>query len=120
MVMVLKLKGSSIIEVVVAIFIISLSIALSGVLFNNVFSSSDRLLKQRAWYDVNQMLCQAELSKDTEAFIIEKNHYTLSKQAQMIDESKGLWRLQIEARQINEKVLAIRRIYLEIPTPDED
>ncbi|MBR8534936.1 hypothetical protein KDU71_05135 [Carboxylicivirga sediminis] len=115
----MTVKGSSIIEVVVAIFIISMSIALSGVLFNTVFSSSDRLLKQRAWYDTNHLVNEVITTKNTEPLILEKQLYTVSKQTQLMDEAKGLWLIQINATQGEDKLLASRRLYIEIPVNED-
>ena len=115
-----KIKGNSIIEVVVAIFIISMTIALSGVLFNNVFSSSDRMLKQRAWYEVNRLLSETLSTKNTEALLLEQDHYTVTKQSQIVDEAKGLWLIVFEAREPDEKLLVARKVYLEIPLVNEN
>jgi Tfp pilus assembly protein PilV len=92
-----KIRGSSIIEVVIALFIISISIALTGSLFTKVFQSSKRVLQQKAWYDLNEWSNQVKLTKDIKESIFVKDVYSLEKNALLIDESKGLWQVNMIA-----------------------
>ena len=114
MVKVRKVKGSSIIEVVVGLFIISLSIALTGVLFAKLFNSSSRMLKQRVWHHVNQVANDVHLNQNVEALAVDHKNYTIARQTELIDEKKGLWKIRIVAHDKQEQELVSRRFIMEI------
>jgi len=110
----IKIKGSSIMEVVTALVIISLSIAFTGVLFARVFGNSNRLLQQKAWFVVNEMGNKALLNKEIEEGEVTYESFFVKKKSFVIDEAKGLWLLEFEAHQLDGKQLTKRRILLEL------
>ncbi len=92
-----RLKGGSLAEVMVALVIISLSIALSGTFMGNLFDSSNRMLKLKAWYAVNIWRNEILLSGDIEATEIDASGYRLVKTSALVNDEKGLWLIQIVA-----------------------
>lgn len=101
------------IEVVVAMFIISMSISLTATLFASVFGSSQQYLKQQAWFAMNQWVndCRklrdtSPLSKDFDVFVLEKT---------VVEENAaaGLWQIKFEAFSPQGKLLVYRTILLE-------
>lgn len=109
-----RVRGNSIIEVVVAILLISLSMALSGVLFASLFNSSERVLKQRAWYEVSQIAHHTRWTADMEAVVVEKQGVQIQKKTERLDEDKGIWLVIIQAMDTQQKHLAQRRFLMQI------
>jgi hypothetical protein len=115
-----RVKGSSILEVVVGIFIISLSLALTGSLFAQVFASSDRMLKQKAWFAENKIGNEVVLSENTETETIEYPSFTIIKTGEPVDQKKELWMIKIEAFDSNKKMIISRRFLLKKETTDQE
>lgn len=109
-----RLKGSSLMEVITAMVIISLSLALTGVLFANVFNSSERMLRQQAWFIMNNISNKAVINKDITESEIDSNAIIVKKKSFAIDEENGLWLVVVEAEDRAGKVLARRRVLIEI------
>jgi hypothetical protein len=109
-----RLKGSSIIEVVTGLFIISLSIALTGVLFANVFDSSGRMLKQQAWFATNEWRSQVLLTGNIVSEEIDKGYYIINKESALVDETKGLWMINIEAFKPEGDILTSCKFFMEV------
>lgn len=109
-----RLKGSSLMEVITAMVIISLSLALTGVLFANVFNSSERMLRQQAWFIMNNISNKAVINKDITESEIDSNAIIVKKKSFAFDEKNGLWLVVIEAEDRAGKVLARRRVLIEI------
>ncbi len=120
-----RVKGSSLIEVVVGLFIISLSIALAGTLFAQVFDSSKRIITQKAWYDVNMWRSQVYLTNSIESEEKAKKVYRLIKHCELQNENKGLWLVNIKAvkessglETLDNDELVSVRFYIEIEPED--
>jgi hypothetical protein len=108
-----RLKGSSLMEVVTAMVIISLSIALTGVLFANVFNSSKRMLKQQAWFKLNEIGNITFINKDITEIEIELSPLVIKKKSIVIDKERGLWLVVLEAQDQTGEVLTRRRLFIE-------
>ena len=100
-------------EVVTAMVIISLSIALTGALFANVFNSSHRMLQQQAWFMMNKIGNTALINKDIADAEIERSTLIFRKKSFAIDKDKGLWLVVFEAEDKTGKILARRRLLVE-------
>jgi hypothetical protein len=111
-----SLKGSSIAEVVTALLIISLSIALTGVLFANVFSSSGRYLRQEAWFAVNECFNVTRLTKDVESMENVMPKFSIEKTSVKVEGVNDLWIVKIEALTSEGKILATRQLMVEVPS----
>jgi hypothetical protein len=104
-----NIKGSSIIEVVTGIFIISLSLALTGVLFAGVLNSSSRIEKQRAWFHLNQWSNQIKMSG---YIIFEEMDFPLFrmvKETEVMDKERDLVLVRIIAVDNNGETIATRK-----------
>jgi hypothetical protein len=108
-----RLKGSSLMEVVTAMVIISLSIALTGVLFANVFNSSKRMLKQQAWFKLNEIGNLAFINKDITEIEIDLSPLVIKKKSIVIDKERGLWLVVFEAQDQTGEVLTRKRLFIE-------
>ena len=100
-------------------FIISLSIALTGLLFSQVFASSDRMLKQRAWFELNEWRGQIIINKDTENEMVKKESYVLVKESTLVDSEKKLWLINIVAKDDNDKIIMERKFFIETNGSEE-
>lgn len=100
-------------EVVTAMVIISLSIALTGVLFANVFNSSKRMLKQQAWFKLNEIGNITFINKDITEIEIELSPLVIKKKSIVIDKERGLWLVVLEAQDQTGEVLTRRRLFIE-------
>jgi hypothetical protein len=109
----IRIKGSSLMEVVTAMVIISLSIALTGALLGNVLNSSQRMLKQQAWFMMNEIGNNALINKDIADNEIDRNTLVFRKKSFAIDKEKGLWFVVFEAEDRTGKILARRRLLVE-------
>jgi hypothetical protein len=113
-----KLKGSSLAEVVTAMLIISLSMALTGMLFANVFGSSGRYLKQEAWFIVNEYVNATIQKKDVEPFETVLSKFSIEKTSTKAESINDLWIVTIDATTKEGKVLAMRKFMIEVPIND--
>lgn len=100
-------------EVVTAMVIISLSIALTGVLFANVFNSSKRMLKQQAWFKLNEIGNLAFINKDITEIEIDLSPLVIKKKSIVIDKERGLWLVVFEAQDQTGEVLTRKRLFIE-------
>lgn len=108
-----KIRGNTVLEVVVALIIISASIALTGTLFSSVFNSSSRIIKQQVWYDVNNQINLIKHSGKAEVLEIDKGIYVLISEVDVWDESKGLVNIKVYGTDTKGKLLVKRRFFLE-------
>lgn len=108
-----RLKGSSLMEVITAMVIISLSISLTGVLFANVFNSSKRMLKQQARFKLNEIGNLTFIDKDITEIEIELSSLVVKKKSIVIDKEKGLWLVVLEAQDKAGEVLTRKRLFIE-------
>ena len=113
-----KIKGSSIIEVVTGIFIISLSIALTGVLFAGVFTSSSRIKKQRAWFHMNQWGNEIMLTHNIINEEVEYPSFKMIKESEILDEENNLWVVRIRAVESKGEVISQRKFIIEVTEPE--
>lgn len=113
-----KLKGSSLAEVVTAMLIISLSMALTGMLFANVFGSSARYLKQEAWFTVNEYVNATIQKNDVESLEFVLSKFTVVKTCEKADSVDDLWVVTINAVTKEGKVLVTRKFMIEVPIND--
>ncbi len=108
-----RLKGSSLMEVVTAMVIISLSIALTGALFANVFNSSKRMLKQQAWFKLNEIGNLTYINKDITEIEIDLSPLVIKKKSFVIDNERGLWLVVFEAQDQTGDVLTRKRLLID-------
>lgn len=108
------MNGSSVIEVVVALFLISLSIALTGVFFARVMDQSQRMMKLKAWYQLNEYCHKTQLNQNTDSEVMETDLLVLTRESVLLDEEKGLWETNLIVKDKRDKVLATRRLLWEM------
>lgn len=107
-------KGSSIIEVVTALTIISVSLSLTGVLFASVFNSHNRYLKSQAWFVVNEWVSDTRMTKEVEQEDKDYQLFVVTKKRKTIDADYGLVLITIQAIDLQGKELAMRNFYMHI------
>lgn len=109
-----SVQGSSIVEVVTAMLIISLSMAATGILFAQVFGSSRRFVRHEAWFAANLWVEECRLMRDVKPESLELPHFTLVKTSDQMDADKNLWLVTIEATTPGGALLVQRRFLLEV------
>ena len=113
-----RVKGSSIMEIVTGLFIVTLSMALTGVLFANVLDASGRMRKQQAWYAIQEWGNQTRMNKNLEPQEISRPSFRMIKNCILLEEEKRLWEVIIvaveEKAQAEPKELAVIRFLMEV------
>ena len=109
-----RIRGSSLPEVVTAIVIISLSIALTGVLFGLFTNSSGRIQKLQAVYLAGEIIDKAVLSENTEDEEIITENFIARKTVISIDEERNLWLFLVDITDLEGDALFSRKQIMEI------
>jgi hypothetical protein len=110
-----QLKGSSIAEVVTAMLIISLSMALTGMLVADIFGSSGRYLRHEAWFDVNKYVNITKAAKNIEPVQEVLPRYKIEKSSYKAENENDLWIVIVNAIANDGKVLVTRKFMMEVP-----
>lgn len=110
-----RLQSSSIAEVVTAMLLISLSMALASMLLSDIFGSSGRYMKHKAWFAVNEYVNMTRLSKSIETTADTLPGIILDKSAIRMEGNPDLWEVIIKATSNEGKLLVMRRFAIELP-----
>ncbi|MCW3787901.1 prepilin-type N-terminal cleavage/methylation domain-containing protein [Plebeiibacterium sediminum] len=95
-----KIKGNSLIEVIVAFVIVSLSIALTGTFLSQLLDEFNRFQKQKVWYDLNLLKNQTIKSQNTETIELIEHNYKIQKNVELVNEVKGLYLVELSAIEV--------------------
>lgn len=109
----INVKGGTVIEVVIALLIVSLSIALTGMLFASFFDASQRMVKQQAWYDVENYCNRLKLEKVIESAEIDRGPYTIVSNVEQVNEFAGVICIEVFGIDQDGDRIVMRKFYLE-------
>ncbi|GAO31955.1 PulJ/GspJ family protein [Geofilum rubicundum] len=109
-----RVNGNTILEVVVALIIISASIGLTGTFFSSVFNTSSRMIKQQAWYDINEQINHIKHHITAEPLEIDRGHYLLRIEVDIMDEEMGLAYVTVYGIDNKGMQLVERRFFFEL------
>ncbi len=118
-----RIKGNSLIEVIVAFVIISLSIALSGSFLSQLLDEFNRFQKQKVWYNLNLLKNQTVKTKNIESIEIVEQNYMIQKNVEVVNEVKGLYLVELSAMKVinnsimddKKEPIFLYRFYVEVP-----
>lgn len=106
-----KIGGSSIIESIIALFIITLSFSISVIVIANVLKSQDRVLREKVALGIDNIIQEQKIElKKIEP--ITKGRYIIECNTKKSDLYPGVVVITVTASYINGKVIAERCIYI--------
>lgn len=111
-----KFSGGTVLEVVVALIIISIAFGLTGTLFSYTLGSSKRMVKIQTWYDMNVHINRIKNNCSIDSLEIEKGHYHLRTEFELLDEETGLTYVEVSSHDKQGGLIAQRRFYLNLGT----
>ena len=103
------LRGSTMIEVVVGFFLISLAVGLTTVLFNQVMNSSVLYSRHRAYLAVNNLVEKQQEQHAYESLSEEYGDLVIAVTITPFDEKKNLYVVTYRAMQKEKKEVLYRR-----------
>jgi len=121
-----KLKGSSLIEVVVSMVIISIAVTLSFSFFSQILESSGRMAKMKAWYVLNSLKNETIITENVNSEEFVFHSFKILKESELVNKEKDLWLINLQAisvlvdssgfNQPENDPLYFERFYLECKT----
>jgi len=114
------LRGSTMIEVVVGFFLISLAVGLTTVLFNQVMNSSVLYSRHRAYLAVNNLVEKQQEQNTYEAVSEEYGDLVIEVTLTPFDEKRKLYIVTYEAIQKEKKEVLYTRQLLKQIKPGSD
>ncbi|GET22014.1 type IV pilus modification PilV family protein [Prolixibacter denitrificans] len=112
------LRGSTMIEVVVGFFLISLAVGLTTVLFNQVMNSSVLYSRHRAYLAVNNLVEKQQEQNTYEAVSEEYGDLVIEVTLTPFDEEKKLYIVTYQAIQKEKKEVLYKRQLLKQIKPN--
>ena len=110
-----NVRGSTLIEVIVGLFIICLSVAMSGVVFSQVMNSSYRFQKQKAFFLLNDVAVKSKQMNDLQSDELEFGNIRIVKEVLPIDESRKLYIIRLNAFAADQRHLGQKRLLWQVP-----
>ncbi|HLW06259.1 MAG TPA: hypothetical protein VKY45_01750 [Marinilabiliaceae bacterium] len=109
-----KVPGGTVLEVVVALIIVSIAFGLTGTFFTSIFGSSKRMVKIQAWHDMNEHINRIRNSSSIESLEIDRGLYYLKTEVERLNEESGLSYVKVSSLDKHDVLIVQRKFFVDL------